>query len=112
MGLPVVSTRSGGIPEAVEDGQTGLLVAEDDRQALAEAIIRLMQDEGLWQHFSLAGRRRVLERFNLAQQTQRLEELFDDVLSSRRMLIAHDNLANEEIERKCGERSIDCESLN
>jgi colanic acid/amylovoran biosynthesis glycosyltransferase len=92
MGLPVVSTRSGGIPEAVEDGQTGLLVAEGDRQALAEAILRLMQDEGLWQHFSLAGRRRVLERFNLAQQTQRLEELFDDVLSSRRMLIAHDNL--------------------
>jgi colanic acid/amylovoran biosynthesis glycosyltransferase len=92
MGLPVVSTRSGGIPEAVEDGQTGLLVAEDDRQALAEAIIRLMQDEGLWQHFSLAGRRRVVERFNLAQQTQRLEELFDDVLSSRRMLIGHDNL--------------------
>ena len=39
MGLPVVSTLSGGIPEAVEDGQTGLLVAEDDRQALAEAII-------------------------------------------------------------------------
>jgi colanic acid/amylovoran biosynthesis glycosyltransferase len=93
MGLPAVSTRSGGIPEAVEDGQTGLLVAEGDRQALAEAIIRLMWDKVLWQHFSLAGRARVLKRFNLTQQTQRLEELFDDVLSSRMMPIEHDNVA-------------------
>ncbi len=83
MGLPVVSTRSGGIPEAVEDGQTGLLVAEDDRQALAEAISTLMRDEELWQRFSLAGRMRVLERFNLAQQTQRLENIFHTLLSTR-----------------------------
>ncbi len=83
MGLPVVSTRSGGIPEAVEDGQTGLLVAEDDRQALAEAISTLIRDEELWQRFSLAGRMRVLERFNLAQQTQRLEAIFHTLLSTR-----------------------------
>jgi colanic acid/amylovoran biosynthesis glycosyltransferase len=83
MGLPVVSTRSGGIPEAVEDGRTGLLVAEDDRQALADSIIKLMRDEELWQRFSLAGRRRVLERFNLAQQTQRLEDIFHTLLSTR-----------------------------
>jgi colanic acid/amylovoran biosynthesis glycosyltransferase len=83
MGLPVVSTRSGGIPEAVEEGRTGLLVEEDDRQALAEAIITLMRDEELWQQFSLAGRTRVLERFNLAQQTQRLEDIFHTLVSTR-----------------------------
>ncbi len=83
MGLPVVSTRSGGIPEAVEDGRTGLLVAEDDRPALAESIIKLMRDEELWQRFSLAGRMRVLESFNLARQTQRLEDIFHTLLSTR-----------------------------
>ena len=87
MGLPVVSTRSGGIPEAVEDGQTGLLVAENDQQALAEAILKLMRNDQLWQRFSFAGRRRVLEQFNLARQTQRLEDVFDDVLSSRRVKV-------------------------
>ena len=87
MGLPVVSTRSGGIPEAVEDGQTGLLVAERDQQALTEAILKLMVNDELWQRFSLAGRRRVLEQFNLARQTQRLEDVFDDVLSPRRLQI-------------------------
>jgi glycosyltransferase involved in cell wall biosynthesis len=89
MGLPVVSTRSGGIPEAVEDGQTGLLVAEDDRKELAEAIIRLMQDEKLWNRFSLAGRRRVLQWFDLAQQTQRLENIFASLPLSRTMAVEH-----------------------
>lgn len=85
MGLPVISTRSGGIPEAVKDGQTGLLVAENDQQALAEAIVTVMENDELWQRFSLDGRRRVLEQFDLVRQTQRLEDVFDDVLASRRV---------------------------
>jgi colanic acid/amylovoran biosynthesis glycosyltransferase len=81
MGLPVVSTLSGGIPEAVKNGETGLLVAEGDSAALAEAILRLMQDEELWQQYSLAGRRNVVNHFNLAQQTGRLENLFEQLLA-------------------------------
>jgi colanic acid/amylovoran biosynthesis glycosyltransferase len=88
MGLPVVSTKSGGIPEAVSDRQTGLLVAEDDKQALAEAILRLLRDDELWQRFSLAGRRRVMEHFNLARQTQVLEGIFGDVVEDRRSTLA------------------------
>jgi colanic acid/amylovoran biosynthesis glycosyltransferase len=81
MGLPVVSTLSGGIPEAVKNGETGLLVAERDSAALAEAILRLMQDAELWQQYSLAGRRNVVNHFNLAQQTGRLENLFEQLLA-------------------------------
>jgi glycosyltransferase involved in cell wall biosynthesis len=81
MGLPVVSTLSGGIPEAVKNGETGLLVPERDSAALAEAILRLMQDEELWQQYSLAGRRNVVNHFNLAQQTGRLENLFEQLLA-------------------------------
>lgn len=84
MGLPVVSTRSGGIPEAVEDGQTGLLVTQNDPDGLAQAILRLLQDGELWQRFSTAGRRRVIRQFNLAQQTRRLEDLFSEVVVSRK----------------------------
>ena len=57
MGLPVVSTLSGGIPEAVKNGETGLLVAERDPAALADGILRLMQDEKLWQQYSLRGQK-------------------------------------------------------
>lgn len=80
MGLPVVSTLSGGIPEAVVHGETGLLVTERDPAALAQAIVQLMQDDELWQRYSLAGRRRVLAQFNLAQQTRRLEDRFEHLL--------------------------------
>jgi glycosyltransferase involved in cell wall biosynthesis len=81
MGLPVVSTLSGGIPEAVKNGETGLLVAERDSAALAGAILRLMDDQDLWQRCSLAGRRNVVDHFDLVQQTGRLENLFERLLA-------------------------------
>jgi glycosyltransferase involved in cell wall biosynthesis len=81
MGLPVVSTRSGGIPEAVENRETGLLVGERDPRALAEAILALIESKELWQRFSVAGRTRVVEHFNLARQTDRLEEVFGQLLA-------------------------------
>jgi colanic acid/amylovoran biosynthesis glycosyltransferase len=83
MGLPVVSTRSGGIPEAVRHEETGLLVRENDPHALGLALLRLLEDPGLWHHFSIAGRRRVVRHFNLAHQTSRLENVFEELLGRR-----------------------------
>jgi colanic acid/amylovoran biosynthesis glycosyltransferase len=81
MGLPVVSTQSGGIPEAVKNGETGLLVTEQDPAALADAILQLLKDNNLWRRYSLAGRKRVVSDFNLARQTCRLEALFEQLLT-------------------------------
>jgi glycosyltransferase involved in cell wall biosynthesis len=61
---PVVATRTGGIPEVVVDGETGLLVPPRDAHALAEAIIRLLGDESLRAAFGRAGRQRVERRFS------------------------------------------------
>ncbi len=83
MGLPVVSTLSGGIPEAVRHGETGLLVTEKDASGLAEAILLLLQNEELWQRYSLAGRRNVVDHFNLLRQTERLEQIFEQLLADR-----------------------------
>ena len=77
MELPVVSTRSGGIPEAVADQQTGLLVEEQNPDRLAAAISRLLADADLWRQFSHAGRSRVVEHFDHRRQTARLETLFN-----------------------------------
>jgi glycosyltransferase involved in cell wall biosynthesis len=60
----VVATRTGGIPEVVVDGETGLLVPPRDAHALAEAIIRLLGDESLRAAFGRAGRQRVERRFS------------------------------------------------
>jgi colanic acid/amylovoran biosynthesis glycosyltransferase len=83
MGLPVVSTLSGGIPEAVEHGKTGLLVKECNPAALAEAILELMQNDELWHRYSVAGRKRVVDQFNLRHQTERLENVFEQLLEGR-----------------------------
>jgi glycosyltransferase involved in cell wall biosynthesis len=61
-GRPVVATRSGGIPELVEDGATGILVAPRDKLELSQALVRLLEDPGLRKRMGEAGRQR-LERF-------------------------------------------------
>ncbi len=56
MGLPVVSTNVGGIPDLVSHGTTGLLVASDDDEAMAGCIRRLLQDPSLSRDLSVNGR--------------------------------------------------------
>ncbi len=56
-GLPVIGTRSGGIPDAVREGETGLLVPPDDVEALAQAMRRLLGDAELARRLGQANRR-------------------------------------------------------
>jgi glycosyltransferase involved in cell wall biosynthesis len=65
MGLAVVGTRAGGIPEAVVSGTTGLIVEPGEPQPLADAIVQLLADPGLRQQYGEAGRRRVSEWFGV-----------------------------------------------
>jgi glycosyltransferase involved in cell wall biosynthesis len=62
-GLPVVATRSGGIPDVVTDGTTGLLVPERDPEALATAAARLLDDPALAQRLATAARADLDARF-------------------------------------------------
>jgi glycosyltransferase involved in cell wall biosynthesis len=72
IGRPVVATRVSGIPEAVEDRRTGVLVAPDDAGALAEALDRLLADPDGASAMGLAAHAAALERFELARSTYRL----------------------------------------
>lgn len=63
-GLPVVGGRSGGIPEAVRDGETGLLIEPDDPAAVAAAIKQLLGDPELRGRLGAAGRRAVERYYN------------------------------------------------
>ena len=64
-GTPVVATRAGGIPEAIVDGQHGLLVPPHDEGALANAIVTLLRDRPLRERLGSAGRQRVVEEFSV-----------------------------------------------
>jgi len=63
-GLPVVAGNSGGIPDAVRDGETGFLVPPEDPAAFAEAISRVLADAALAQRMGDSGRRAVETHFN------------------------------------------------
>lgn len=76
-GLPVAATYHAGIPEAVVDGETGFLVPERDTEGLAEKLLVLIRDPGLRDRMGEAGRRHVLDRFDVATLGRRREALYD-----------------------------------
>ena len=84
-GAPTVATRVGGTPEAMIDGETGLLVAPGDATALAPAISRMLDEPGVAAGFGRAARRRIEQRFSLGRMVSDTEQLYVDLLQRRGM---------------------------
>ena len=81
-GLPLVATTGGALPEvAGTDGETALLVTPGDAGALATAIGRLLDDDGLRTRLARAGRERVLQRFTWRSAAEATVEEYRRVLS-------------------------------
>jgi phosphatidylinositol alpha-1,6-mannosyltransferase len=74
-GKPVVGGRSGGIPDAVIDGETGLLVDPSDPADIAEAITRLLTERDLANRLGRGGRRRVVEDLSWPAYTERFSRV-------------------------------------
>ena len=80
--VPVIATRLSGIPELVTDG-AGILVAPDDAVALADAIVRVLDDEELSASLAERGRARVVESFDLFHEAARLGDAIEHVITNR-----------------------------
>ncbi len=83
VGLPVVATAVGGTPEAVVNGETGLLVPPRDPSALAQAITRLLQAPDLRRKMGQAGRERVVQLFSVERMVARTERLYAELLAEK-----------------------------
>jgi glycosyltransferase involved in cell wall biosynthesis len=77
-GLPVVATWHGGIPEAVEHGETGVLVPEHGDKELAEALLWLASDADHYAAMSANAARSVAANWEIHAQTRLLESLYDE----------------------------------
>ena len=78
-GLPVVASNVGGIPEAVENGVTGVLT-ENDVSSIAEAICRVRADRGMRERMSKAALEKVKVRFNRNRMAEQTARVYSQVL--------------------------------
>ena len=82
-GLAVIASRAGGMPEAVLDEQTGLLIPPGDAQALMAAMERLLSDPALADEYGAAGRRRMADEFSIAAMAAGNLAVYRRLMSSR-----------------------------
>lgn len=83
-GLPVFATNHGGIPEAIEHGRTGILVAERDQAALARELISAAQDPNRLSQIARAGSESVGRQFEQGAQIHNLEDLYLELIREPR----------------------------
>jgi len=87
-GLPVVSTRVGGVPLLVEHDKTGLLVEPKSVKQLAKALSTLLKDQDKMEAFGTEGREAVLDRYSWEERVHAYQQLFEHTLSQE-STIAH-----------------------
>lgn len=81
---PVIATSSGGNPEAVEGGTTGILVPPEDSHSLAESILDLIRDETKRNRMGQAGRKRAEKLFSIEKNISRIEKLYEELLCQKK----------------------------
>jgi len=80
VGLPVISTSFGSIPDVVKHGETGLLAVPRDSTSLAEQIFAMLQDDALRKQLGINGRRLIESHYSLERMLERLEVVYRRVL--------------------------------
>lgn len=83
MGLPVISTFHGGIPELVDDGISGFLVPERNADAIAEKLQILIENPQYWETMGSAGRARVEEKYDTEKLNDELVSVYQQLLNSQ-----------------------------
>jgi colanic acid/amylovoran biosynthesis glycosyltransferase len=83
-GLPVFATEHGGIPEAIEQGQSGILVKESDHEALAGALLNAVANPDALAGLARGGAESVRQKFEQTSQTRKLEDYYFEAMGSFR----------------------------
>jgi glycosyltransferase involved in cell wall biosynthesis len=82
MGKPIIASDVGGLAEAVVKGISGLIVSPADPVALANAIIKLANDDNLRQHMGVAARKRAEQMFSIEQNVRSTEQVYEALLGN------------------------------
>jgi glycosyltransferase involved in cell wall biosynthesis len=82
-GVPVVSTRVGGVPELVDDGEQGLLVPFGDVEAMAKAISWMLDHPDERRRMGDSGRQRITSKFSTERMVAQTEAVYEEFLATR-----------------------------
>ena len=85
-GMPVISTFHCDIPEEVINGKTGILIPENDYNALADAIERFLNVPDILEKYGAAGRGHVEKNYSACNQAEFLEAIYSDLIAKGRFL--------------------------
>ena len=82
LGIPVIATNTGGIPEIIEDGISGILVPPKDPDSLSQALLDLISDEEKRKQIGEMGYKRFREHFTMSRTIEEIQQLYQEVLGS------------------------------
>ncbi|HEX8905971.1 MAG TPA: N-acetyl-alpha-D-glucosaminyl L-malate synthase BshA, partial [Longimicrobiaceae bacterium] len=80
-GVPVIASNAGGLPEVVEDGETGFLSPVGDVEAMAEGAAAILRDDGTWRRFSAAARQSAVERYGVQKVIPQYERYYEQIVT-------------------------------
>ena len=80
---PVIATAVGGIPEAVEDGKTGILLPDSNPESIARAVCSLFENPEMALNMGRLGRKRIEENFTAFHEMQKIEELYNSFIKTK-----------------------------
>ena len=84
-GIPVIGSHTGGIPDVIEDGTTGLIFDESNPEDLAEKICMLVDRPEIYLHLTRAGRKDVETRFDSLVVNSNMISLYEKILAGSRV---------------------------
>ncbi len=82
-GKTIIATRVGGIPEAIKDGETGILVSPRDYHALTKGLLELLNDPEKRKEMGKKGKQRALQHFNVERMVKEYSNIYDECIVSQ-----------------------------
>jgi glycosyltransferase involved in cell wall biosynthesis len=80
-GVPVIASNAGGLPEVVEDGETGFMAPVGDVEAMAEGAVHILRDDATWRRFSATARRSAVERYGVDRVIPQYERYYQQIVA-------------------------------
>lgn len=87
VGVPVVATKVGGVVDIIDDEKTGLLVMPKDTEAMARAVLRLLNDKALSESFAVEAKKKLKEKYTLDQMASKTIDVYEELLRSMNILV-------------------------